>query len=308
MHDPDALYELDPDAPDIEGLAGAVLLHYLDGYIDAGSAGSQLAEHLRETFAERTIARFDIDRLIDYRSRRPAMNFAVNHWEDYRDPQLALHLCHDAENQVFLLLTGPEPDHEWELFTTAVRDLVGRLCLGPVVGFHGIPMGVPHTRPLGITAHATRPELVTGYRQPENTVQVPGSAAALLELRLGEDDRDALGFAAHVPQYLGQANYPAGALCLAEAVRQATGLVLPTESLTEATNAAHAEIDKQVADSEEISRVVKGLEEQYDKFMAGAGGTSLLAEGQDIPTADELGSELERFLSEQHSRGETGES
>ncbi len=304
MHDPDALYELEPDIPTLEG---AVLLHYLDGYIDAGSAGSQLAEHLRENFADRTIARFDVDRLIDYRSRRPAMTFAVNHWDDYRAPQLAVHLCHDPEDQAFLLLTGPEPDHEWELFTAAVRRLIGRLGLGPAVGFHGIPMGVPHTRPIGLTAHATRSELVADYRQPENTVQVPGSAAALLELRLGEEGRDALGFAAHVPQYLGQSTYPAGALCLAEAVRAATGLAVPTDTLAEASSAAHVEIDKQVAESEEIARVVKGLEEQYDKFMAGAGGAGLLAEGQDMPTADELGSELERFLSEQHSRGETGE-
>jgi predicted ATP-grasp superfamily ATP-dependent carboligase len=298
------LYELEPDVPELEG---AVLLHYLDGYIDAGSAGSQLAEHIQQNHAERVIARFDVDRLIDYRSRRPAMSFAVHHWEDYRSPQLAVHLCHDAESHAFLLLTGPEPDHEWELFTTAVCDLVAKLDVRPVVGFHGIPMGVPHTRPLGLTAHATRPELVADYRQPENTVQVPGSAAGLLELRLGEQARDALGFAAHVPQYLGQSTYPAGALCLAEAVRQATGLALPTETLAGAANAAHAEIDKQVADSEEVTRVVKGLEEQYDKFMAGSGGASLLSEGQDVPTADELGSELERFLSEQHSRGETGE-
>ena len=80
------------------------------------------------------------------------------------------------------------------------------------VGFHGIPMGVPHTRQLGVTAHATQPELVEGYRPLVDKLQVPGSAAALLEYRLGADGRDAIGFAVHVPHYLAQAAYPAAAV------------------------------------------------------------------------------------------------
>ena len=39
-----------------------------------------------------------------------------------------------------------------------------------------------------------------------------GSAAALLEYRLGADNRAAIGFAVHVPHYLAQAAYPAAAV------------------------------------------------------------------------------------------------
>jgi hypothetical protein len=46
--------------------------------------------------------------------------------------------------------------------------------------------------------------------------------------------------------------------------------------------------------------VVRALEEQYDRFAEGAARNSLLAEGVDrMPTAEELGSEFERFLAEQ---------
>jgi hypothetical protein len=45
--------------------------------------------------------------------------------------------------------------------------------------------------------------------------------------------------------------------------------------------------------------VVEALERQYDAFLAGA-SRSLLAEmGGSLPTAEELGDELERFLAEQ---------
>src|SRR5436309_14711184 len=48
-------------------------------------------------------------------------------------------------------------------------------------GFHGIPMGAPHTRPLGVTAHATCKDLVGDHQPLPNRLQVPGSLAALLE-------------------------------------------------------------------------------------------------------------------------------
>jgi hypothetical protein len=63
-------------------------------------------------------------------------------------------------------------------------------------------------------------------------------------------------------------------------------------------------IDEQVAQSDEVAAVVRALEEQYDAFVAGR-GRSLLAGDAGLPSADELGAELERFLAEQ-PRGEGG--
>ena len=45
---------MDSDVPD---LTGAVLLHYFEGFMDAGSAGRLVAEHLLERFEHRVIAR-----------------------------------------------------------------------------------------------------------------------------------------------------------------------------------------------------------------------------------------------------------
>ena len=89
QRNPEELYELGPAAPDI---AGAPMLHYLEGFIDAGTAGRLLAEHLLRAFPRETVARFDTDRLIDYRSRRPLMTYDNSRWESYEPPELALHL------------------------------------------------------------------------------------------------------------------------------------------------------------------------------------------------------------------------
>src|SRR5262249_58940475 len=123
-----------------------------------------------------------------YRSRRPPMTYDKDHWDFYDAPELAIHRVRDGAGKPFLMLTGPEPDHEWERFTSAVATVSSRLGAELVLGFHGIPMGVPHTRPLGVTAHGTTPELAGGSRPVVDRLQVPGSAASPLELRPGAAD------------------------------------------------------------------------------------------------------------------------
>lgn len=289
------LYELDGDLPE---MSGSVLLHSLDGFVDAGSAGGLVRDHLLDSLEHRVIARFDVDALIDYRARRPAMTFDRDHWESYDAPELVVHLMRDGAGSPFLFLTGPEPDRLWDGFAGAVRTLIEQLDVGLTVGFHGIPMGVPHTRPVGLTPHATRPELISKPSWFEK-VQVPGSAAALLELRLGEAGHDAIGFAVHVPHYLAQSGYPAAAVVALEAVIDTTGLDLPLGDLRKAAERTDEEIAEQVTGNDEVEKVVRALEEQYDAFAGAAEHDNLLAEDQDMPTADELGAQFERFLAEQ---------
>ncbi|GGM45704.1 hypothetical protein GCM10011608_33090 [Micromonospora sonchi] len=296
MLDPHELYELTDDLPD---LGQPVLIQALTGFVDAGNAGRLAREQLLTSLESRPIARFDLDQLFDYRSRRPVMTFVEDHWESYDEPELVLHLLHDDDETPFLLLTGPEPDLQWERFIAAVAGLAARLDVRLTVGLNSIPMAVPHTRPTGVTAHGTRRELIVGYEPWLQRVQVPGSVGHLLEFRLGKAGRDALGFAAHVPHYVAQAEYPAAAEVLLASVSRSTGLLLPRDGLRSAAEAIRVEIDRQVAQSDEATSLVQALEEQYDSFARGSGENLLAAESGPLPTAEELGAELERFLAEQ---------
>jgi predicted ATP-grasp superfamily ATP-dependent carboligase len=297
--EPHELYQLAEDVPD---LGRPVLIQALGGFVDAGAAGRIAREHLLATLGGRVIATFDVDALLDYRSRRPAMMFVEDHWESYEEPALALHMLQDSSQTPFLLLSGPEPDLYWERFTSAVMRLISTLEVRLTVGLNSIPMAVPHTRPTGVTAHATRSDLIVGYEPWLRRVQVPGSAGHLLEFRLGQAGHDAMGFAVHVPHYLAQSEYPAAAERLLVAVSKATGLLMPTEALRKAAEVTRAEIDQQIFQAEEAAAVVRSLEMQYDAFVAAQqGGDQLTDRDGPLPTADELGAELERFLAE-HTR------
>lgn len=306
MLDPNELYELEPEPPGRAELGSPVLLHALAGFIDAGNAGQVAAEHLLTSLVHRKLATFDVDQLFDYRARRPAMTFVENRWTAYEAPRLELHLVHDVAGTPFLMLTGAEPDVQWERFVAAVAALVERYGVRLTIGVQAIPMAVPHTRPIGVTAHATRPELVTGRRIWVGHVQVPGNIGALLQLRLGEAGHDAAGFAVHVPHYLSQTDYPDAAAVLVDEVAALGDLQLPTSELLSQGAQVRAAVSSQVSEQPEVAAVVSALEQQYDAFV-GAEGRSLLAEDSRLPTGDELGAELERFLAEENERRRRGD-
>ena len=303
MLDPAEIYEVDEnvaaelDEPAAAG-SGPVLVHAVRGFVDAGHAGEIAAEHLVDELPARRLVTFDVDQLLDYRSRRPMMTFDASTWREYEEPELVVDLVDDADGTPFLLLHGTEPDVQWERYVAAVRQLVERFSVPLTVGIHGVPMGVPHTRPITLTAHATRPDLVGDLPSWFGMVRVPASAQTLLELRLGQSGHDAMGFVVHVPHYLAQSTYPQAAIAALRRLERVAGLELKIGELEGAAQEAARQIEEQVAGSQEVASLVQALEEQYDAFTRGIGRAGLLA-ATDLPTADELGAEFERFLAEQ---------
>jgi hypothetical protein len=299
--DPNELYELADDLPELDG---PVLVQALTGFVDAGSAIQLFRENVLEHLENRIVATFDLDQLLDYRSRRPPMIFVEDHWESYERPSLALHLVRDQLGAEFLLLAGPEPDLQWERFIAAVTGLIERFGVRLTVGLNAIPMAVPHTRPVSVTAHATDQSLLGEHESWLQRVQVPASVGNLLEFRLGETGHDAMGYAAHVPHYLAQTSFPAATELLIDSVASSTGLALPTGELREAAKLVRADVDKQIAEDEQAGRLVSSLEAQYDAFIRGRANNLLADDSTPLPTAEELGAELERFLAEQARDGE----
>jgi predicted ATP-grasp superfamily ATP-dependent carboligase len=311
---PEELVELLPDADPFlareaavsapEERRGLVLVHALAGDFDAGRAGALASAHLLSSLESQVVARFDADSLVDYRAHRPRMTFDGDRYASYTAPEILVHALEDDAGETFLLLRGPEPDFRWEAFVAAVGSLVDGLGVTSVVAMQAIPMPVPHTRPVTVTAHAVRRPLIESYPVYWGEMQIPASAAALLELRLGEAGVDALGVAAHVPHYLAQSTYPAAAQTLVEHVATLTGLHLPTEDLAEAAQANRTEIDEQIARSPENTAVVAALEQQFDSFTAAREENGLLGDSGAMPSGEQIASEFERFLADQDRRRE----
>lgn len=297
---PERMYELEFPSPQLSSSdgSGPVLIHALEGFSDAGHAIRLAAAHLQSALDTELVASFAIDDLLDYRSRRPLMTFKTDHFTDYDDPRLNLYALRDSLGTPFLLLAGMEPDLQWERFVTAVRLLAERLGVRQTIGLGAIPMAVPHTRPVTMTAHSNNRELIADHQPWVGEVQVPSSVSNLLEYRMAQHGHDAVGFTVHVPHYLAQTDYPAAAEALLKQVSTSASLTFPLSALTEAAAAVASKIDDQVGASPEVAQVVDALEHQYDAFVAAQENRSLLARDEDLPSGEELGAEFERFLAQ----------
>ncbi|KUH90470.1 PAC2 family protein [Mycobacterium sp. IS-1556] len=295
------MYELEFPAPQLSSTdgRGPVLIHALEGFSDAGHAIRLAAQHLKDRLDTELVASFAIDELLDYRSRRPLMTFKTDHFTHYEDPELNLYAMRDSVGTPFLLLAGLEPDLRWERFITAVRLLAERLDVRRVVGLGTIPMAVPHTRPITMTAHSSDKELIADHQPWVGEVQVPASVSNLLEFRMSQHGHEAVGFTVHVPHYLAQTDYPAAAEALLAEVARNASLEIPLEALVAAGAEVLAKINEQVEQSPEVAQVVAALERQYDAFVAAQENRSLLASDEDLPSGEELGAEFERFLAQQ---------
>lgn len=295
------MYELEFPAPQLSSSdgRGPVLIHALEGFSDAGHAIRLAAQHLKDSLDSELVASFAIDELLDYRSRRPLMTFKTDHFTKYENPELNLYALRDTVGTPFLLLAGLEPDLRWERFVTAVRLLAERLGVRRTIGMGTIPMAVPHTRPITMTAHSNDKTLIADHTPWVGEVQVPGSASNLLEYRMSQHGHEVVGFTVHVPHYLAQTDYPAAAeALLAEAARNAS-LQIPLEALSEAGAQVLTKVNEQVEASAEVAQVVAALERQYDAFVAAQENRSLLASDEKLPSGEELGAEFERFLAQQ---------
>jgi hypothetical protein len=303
MRDADALYELTEAAESVP--FGLPLVAALTGFADAGSAVTQLSDYLVDTLDRKLVAEFDVDELLDYRARRPTIYFDQDHLSDYRPARLNLYLAEDEIGQQFLLLTGFEPDFQWERFTAAVINLIDRFRVKSSTWVHAIPMPVPHTRPIGVTVSGNRADLIEAMSVWKPHTQVPATALHLIEYRLHELEHPVAGFVLLIPHYLADTEFPLAAVKALESVSSATGLIFPTDNLREEGRDYVARIEDQVENNPELAKLVGTLEERHDSYMLDNPLRSPLTdEDGELPTADAIAAELENFLAIRRNDGD----
>jgi hypothetical protein len=296
MSEPRDLYELSPESSGIP--AGLPLVAGLTGFADAGGAVAQLTQYMGDTLDGDIVATFDADTLLDYRARRPIFTFDQDHITDYQASTLTLSLMRDEIGQQFLLLAGFEPDFRWQQFTQAVIELVQRYEVASTTWVHAIPMPVPHTRPLGVTVSGNRVDLIESLSVWRPTTQAPANALHLVEHRLASFGHPTAGFVVLVPHYLADTEFPDAAVTALSSISAATGLIFPTDRLKAEGRDFLLKVEEQVQGNHELTRLVQTLEERHDTYMEGNPLPSPLigSDGQ-VPSADALAAELEKFLS-----------
>lgn len=282
------------DDPRFQGLGMYVLLKSMS---DAGHTHSQVTNELFGRLESKLFATFDADELVAYTSQRPRLTFLGDHFAGYQAPRIEIYLMTDEMDRNFWFLTGVEPDLKWERFISEILSFTEAFNVSLVVGTASLPMPVPHTRPVGVTAHGNRKDLIENISTWSPTVESPAGITSLLEIRMAEVERDIVGYSLHTPHYLAESEYPAVAVATLEYVGAALKLALPTDKLREAARLVEQQLAEQLEANNDVRQMVDGFEERFDAHVQEHEPRSLLLdEDKQMPNAEELGASAEDFL------------
>jgi predicted ATP-grasp superfamily ATP-dependent carboligase len=273
-----------------------VLVLGMEGWIDAGLGGTGAVSALLAGLDTELVGTFDIDPLLDHRSRRPVMRIVDGINTGLRWPEIQVRAGRDAAGNDMVMLVGPEPDHLWGQFTTEVVELASGLGVRLAVGLGAFPSPVPHTRPVQLSSTATVEDLAAKVGFVYGAIEVPAGIHAALERGFADVDIPAVGIWARVPHYVAGMPYPAASVALIEALGEMADLDLDPGELRAAAEVTRERIDELIARSQEHQSMVMALEAQADEEE---GDRPLRIDN--LPSGDELAEELQRFL-----RGESG--
>ncbi len=272
-----------------------VLVVALEGWIDAGGAAARAVETIVGQVDTELVATFDADSLLDFRARRPTMHLVDGVNTGLTWAATELHALRSPGGTDVLLLTGAEPDHAWLAFRDDVCGLALRLGVRMEVGIGAYPAGVPHTRPVQISATASDDALAASLGFIRGTIDVPAGVEAAIEQGLTEAGLPAVGIWAQVPHYVSAMRYPAASMRLVEACNQVAGTDFSTDELVDEVREMRDRIDALVSGNPQHLDMVRQLEESYDAEATPNPGL----DPADLPSGDDLAEELQRFLREQ---------
>lgn len=256
------------------------LVAAFDGWVDSGSAATTALGTL--VTDARVVARFEADRLFDYRARRPTLDILDGRLTEIVWPELVLRGTRVGERDL-LILTGAEPDYRWREFADSIVELVRQLGVAEWISLGAIPAAVPHTRSVPILGTASEPGLLRGGIKPGplGRLRVPSALVSVLELEVSRTGIPALGYFAQVPHYV-SGPYPGAALALLRSLGRHLDLDLPEGDLPDESRQLRAHLDSLATGDATTRGYVERLESMVDE--------------ERLPEGDDLIEEIERFL------------
>lgn len=259
-----------------------VLVVALQGWVDAGMAGSQAADVLREQLGSaRRFARLDLSDLVDLQQTRPEVHIADGVTRRVSWPVIecvAGRAGHDV-----VVVHGPEPSLQWP---SVIRELVGaatRLGVMAAYGLGAMPAVTTHRRPIEVLATATD----TDDAERAGTLRtdysgVTGLQTALL-VGLGEAGIPSVGLWGQVPHYLAGSPSPPATRAVLVRLMGLSGIEIDLGPLDRAVERYAVKVEEGLAERPDVAELVQAIEAEHPAMTGG----------------EELVTEIERFLRSQ---------
>jgi proteasome assembly chaperone (PAC2) family protein len=274
----------------IPQLRDPMLVVALTGWVDAGLAGAGAVAFLQEQLdASRTFARLDLGDLMDLQQTRPTVHLVDGVSREITWPEITLVAGRLGRDVV--VCSGPEPSLRWRAVLGELVDLAKRLGITEAYTLGGIPAMASHRRPIAVLTTGTDESVASRAGAWRQDYTGPTGAQSVLQVMLGEAGIPTLALWAQVPHYLaGGASPPAIRTVLAQ-LSVFSGVTLDLEGLDQQCEVYSARVEEGLAERPDVVEVIRAIESgDADDDDIGS---------VDLPSGDELASEIERFLRDQ---------
>jgi proteasome assembly chaperone (PAC2) family protein len=262
---------------DLPHLRSPVLVCAFRGWNDAAAAASTALNAVAASLDSELIARVDPEDYFDFQSTRPTIVMEEGQTRRIEWP----------ENDL-VLLDGTEPNLRWRTFSETIATAADALGVELVITLGALIAEVSHTLPVPITGLASDEALVAELELERSSYEGPTGIVGVVHDLCRQAGIDSASLWAAVPHYVAAVPNPKAALALLRRLEGMTGIAVEASELEEETTDYEEQIGRAVAANPEIEELVTRIEaEQVDL---------LTAEGEELPSADSIAREFQRFL------------
>jgi proteasome assembly chaperone (PAC2) family protein len=263
-----------------------ILIAAFEGWNDAGDAASGAADWLTGTGRTTRFAWIDSEAHIDYQAHRPTVHVIDGVASSITWPATECFIVGLPERDL-VVVRGVEPNVHWKSFCNAILTVAAETGCATVVTLGALLGDVPHTRPARVTGSSTDPHLVAELDLVPSRYEGPTGIVGALQDACRKAGVPSASFWAPVSHYVATPPNPLCTQALLERVGAFAGLALDLHAFDALIAEWRAEVDEAIEDNDEIRAYVQELESRVD------------AEQHDVPRADDLVEEVERFLRDQ---------
>jgi proteasome assembly chaperone (PAC2) family protein len=273
---------------DLPHLRSPILVCSFRGWNDAAAAASTALAAVGNSLDGELIARVDPEEFFDFQSTRPTITLDEGQTRRIEWPENNLiAVSVPTADRDLVLLDGTEPNLRWRTFSETIATAADALGVEMIITLGALIAEVSHTLPVPITGLASSQELVEELELERSNYEGPTGIVGVVHDLCRQNGIDSASLWAAVPHYVAAVPNPKAALALLRRLEGLTGIAVEASELEEETADYEEQIGRAVAANPEIEELVQRIEaEQAD----------LLSEEGELPSADTLAREFQRFL------------
>jgi proteasome assembly chaperone (PAC2) family protein len=272
-------------------LRDPVLVGAFKGWNDAAESATAAVGFLVESFDATEVARIDPEEFYDFTAVRPSVRLSEGRSRliEWPDTVITTARVPNAERDL-VFLQGSEPSLRWKTFTGTIAEAARQLGVSLVLTLGALLADVPHTRPVAISGLASDHDLIDRLGLERTNYEGPTGIVGVLHDACSRADLPSASLWAAVPHYVAAAPNPKAALALVRRFEGIAGIAVDGSALEEAAEDYDRQVNAAVASDPEVKAFVEKLEETMDEV------DEINPFPQDIPSADAIARDFQRFL------------